>query len=573
MRKGGIADYLLVAAVAALLFIPFLGRVHLFDWDEINFAECAREMIVTGDYSAVTINYQPFWEKPPLFIWMQAASMKALGVSELAARLPNAICGIITLLVLFRIGRQLYDRRFAWLWVLCYAGSFLPHFYFKSGIIDPWFNLFIFCGIYFFILFSNNDNATPDNRQNRLLLIYSALFIGLGIMTKGPVALLVFCLCFAVYWLLKRRPVITVKQMALYAIALSAVGGLWFIIEALRGRFDIIIDFFVYQVRLLRTEDAGHGGPFYYHFIVLLVGCFPASVFAIRAFRGQQLDTPFQQHFKRWMKILFWVVLILFSVVNTKIVHYSSLCYFPLTFLGAYGIYKIMSKELEWKKWMTTMILVIGGFVGIAVTIMPFIERYKWQIIKADLIADPFAEENLKANVHWAGWEWLIGAAFIALLGAVTWMIMKRNYARAVILLFTGSLLMLNIAQAVIVPRVEKYSQGAAIAFFERLQQEDAYLETLGYKSYAYLYYHQKQPQANKSPLFTEWMKQHNPGGKQVDPKTFKELYTNWLLKGKIDKPAYFIARNTQAQGIFSDHPQLKEMGRLNGFVFYVRNK
>src|SRR5687767_2782112 len=122
MRKAGVINYLLIAWAAALLFIPFLGNVHLFDWDEINFAECAREMVVTDNYSAVTINYQPFWEKPPLFIWMQAISMNLFGVNEMAARLPNAICGIITLLVIFHIGRRIYDKRFAWLWVLCYAG-------------------------------------------------------------------------------------------------------------------------------------------------------------------------------------------------------------------------------------------------------------------------------------------------------------------------------------------------------------------------------------------------------------------------------------------------------------------
>ena len=64
-----------IAIVAFILFIPFLGSVHLFDWDEINFAECAREMIVTHNYFAVKINFHPFWEKPPLFIWMQALSM------------------------------------------------------------------------------------------------------------------------------------------------------------------------------------------------------------------------------------------------------------------------------------------------------------------------------------------------------------------------------------------------------------------------------------------------------------------------------------------------------------------
>lgn len=58
---------LTIALLAALLFIPFIGQVHLFDWDEINFAESAREMIATGNYFSVQIDYAVFTEKPPLF--------------------------------------------------------------------------------------------------------------------------------------------------------------------------------------------------------------------------------------------------------------------------------------------------------------------------------------------------------------------------------------------------------------------------------------------------------------------------------------------------------------------------
>ena len=76
---------LIILLAGATLFFPFLGGVHLFDWDEINFAEAAREMIETGDYLTVKINYQPFWEKPPLFIWMQVLSMKLFGINEFGA--------------------------------------------------------------------------------------------------------------------------------------------------------------------------------------------------------------------------------------------------------------------------------------------------------------------------------------------------------------------------------------------------------------------------------------------------------------------------------------------------------
>ncbi len=74
-----------ILLLGAVLFLPGLGIVHLFDWDEINFAESAREMIVTGDYLTVQINFEPFWEKPPLFIWMQVLSMKIFGINEFAA--------------------------------------------------------------------------------------------------------------------------------------------------------------------------------------------------------------------------------------------------------------------------------------------------------------------------------------------------------------------------------------------------------------------------------------------------------------------------------------------------------
>ena len=58
---------LIIVFISSLLFMHSLGTVHLFDWDEINFAESAREMIVSGNYMQVQINFEPFWEKPPIF--------------------------------------------------------------------------------------------------------------------------------------------------------------------------------------------------------------------------------------------------------------------------------------------------------------------------------------------------------------------------------------------------------------------------------------------------------------------------------------------------------------------------
>lgn len=545
--NSAIIKYNTLITIAALIFfLPFLGAVHLFDWDEINFAECAREMIVTQDFFSVKINFQPFWEKPPLFIWMQALSMTAFGVNEFAARFPNALCGMITLLVLFNVGRKVVDEKFGLIWTMVYAGSFLPHLYFKSGIIDPWFNLFIFCGIYYFILFSNNNSK---NQKANSLLIVSALFVGLGILTKGPVALLIFCLCLFIYWITRHfHPIMSRKQIIIFFVSVLSVGGLWFIMLALTGNTSIIKEFFLYQVRLFNTPDAGHGGSFFYHWIVLLIGCFPMSIFAMIGFKKNSYDTAYQKHFKLWMLILFWVVLILFSIVRTKIVHYSSMCYFPLSFLGAYSIYKLLNAELSWKKYLSILLMAIASLIGISIAVLPWIDKYKIRLIETGIIKDVFAVENIKAQVHWSGFEWLLGVFMIAGVGWMLVLIRKEKIVQGIIGIFIICLITVNISSFVIASRIEQYSQGAAIEFYQYLQEEDCYIETFGFKSYAYLFYSSKKEPLNKD--------------------SYK---TDWLLKGDIDKPAYFVSKITSVNSILQENPGLKEIYRKNGFVFFKR--
>jgi len=538
----------IIFSVASLLFIPFLGAVHLFDWDEINFAESAREMIASRNYFIVQINYLPFWEKPPLFIWMQVLSMKVFGINEFAARFPNAVCGIVTLLVLFNIGGKFINQKFGWIWTLTYAGSLLPHFYFKSGIIDPWFNLFIFLGIFYFILFSRSVKATGEKRKLGVLA-FSAVFIGLAILTKGPVALLIFVLCSFVYWISTRfERLVSLNQILLFGVLVLVIGGSWFTLLILNGDGSLIKEFITYQVRLFTTGDAGHGGPFFYHWLVLLFGCFPMSVIALQSFKRNTSDAYTETYFKRWMLIMFWVVLILFSIVKTKIVHYSSLCYFPLSFLGAYAMIRLIDGRLAWSKFVEIMLMFLAIVLGILISSLPLIDHYKNKIIAAGMIRDKVAVECLKANVDWSGFEWLIG---IGLIIGIAWMLVLIHQKRmqfALFGIFLVSLVTANIAMAVIVPRVEQYSQAAAIRFYESLKGKDCYVTTLRFKSYAQFFYQAKKPPENKN-----------------------SYNTDWLLSGPIDKPAFFVCKIDKLADITAQYPQLKELYRENGFVFFVR--
>ncbi len=536
---------LIIILAGALLYIPFIGGVHLFDWDEINFAESAREMIVTGDYLTVSINFKPFWEKPPLFIWLQVLSLKAFGINEFAARLPNALCGILTLLFLYRLGRKIIDRSFGFLWMLVYAGSILPFFYFKSGIIDPWFNLFIFSGIVSFILF--RDSEKPTQRWGRLLA--SAALIGLAVLTKGPVAVLIFGLVIITYWILNKfRLKINALEILGYLFVLILVGGMWFLIQIIIGNYHVVADFLTYQLRLFKNQDAGHGGFLLYHAVVLFFGVFPASVFALKGFRRGYYDDPFQKRFKLWMLILFLVVFILFSIVRTKIVHYSSLCYFPITYFGAYAISRIINNRTQNYKWVNIIYAVSGILYGIAGALLPFIMMNKNKILEAGWIKDEFAAANLQADVHWSGYEALISLPLIAGV-IIALFLFSRKKKLAYIFIFGSSLIWIVLNILIITTKVEKITQNALIEFCKERVGEDCYVETLGMKSYAHLFYTEKKIPLNE-----------------------KSYDREWLLAGQIDKPVYFILRNRSADKYREQYPHLSLFYEKNGFVFLKRD-
>ena len=275
-----------IVIVSALAFIPFLGSVHLFDWDEANFAELAREMIVSGDYLQPQINFMPFYEKPPLFIWLQVLSMKVFGINEFAARFPNAIAGIVVLVSLFLIGKKHFDERMGWLWSLSFGASMAPHFYFKSGLIDPIFNFFIFLSIYYF-LFLFIENQSKKWKYTLL----SAIFTALAVMTKGPVAIIIIVGSLGFTWiLLKFKGWRSIGWTIPWILIMVGLSSIWFLYITKVYGDAYVREFITYQIRLFETEDAKHGGTILFHPLALLLGCFPASIFMWSAFSKYNKD-------------------------------------------------------------------------------------------------------------------------------------------------------------------------------------------------------------------------------------------------------------------------------------------
>lgn len=521
-------DHILLFLLGLVLFIPFLGQVHLFDWDEINFAESAREMMITGNWFQVQINFEPFWEKPPLFFWMQVLSMKLFGVNEFAARLPNAIAGILTLQVFYLIGAHHHGRDFGILWALLYVGSFLPHLYFKSGIIDPWFNLFIFLSIYFLYL------IIEEKAYGRFKYAVAAgIFTGLAILTKGPVGFLLFLLTFLTWWVWSRfrRPA-SFGVIATYALVALSVTFLWFGLETLQNGPWFLVEFITYQVDLFLNPVAGHKQPIYYHFLVVLLGCFPLSVFAIPTFsRRFQGD---HDRLSLWMKFTFWVVMILFSIVTTKIVHYSSMSYLPLSYLAALFIHERIQSRKRLPRWQHIWVSAQGGLIAFALLTVPLLIQFraKW----VHLIKDPFVVGNLEATVDGFGGEWLVGVVFATVL-ILTLRTMRRQLHSGVRILCMGTALTIFLTMPLIVPIIESISQRSAIAFFEAQQGEDVYLETYGYKSYAHYFYGRIQPSTS-----------HNMGEHALDGSQ-KPI----MVSVKVNRLERFIEEYPNAQFLYEE--------------------
>src|SRR5690606_24863668 len=126
----------------------------------------------------------------------------------------------------------------------------------------------------------------------------------------------------------------------------------------------------------------------------------------------------------------------------------------------------------------------------------------------------------------------------------VSVLIIKRDFRKGILVLAALQVIMIQVTVIHFTPKIEAFSQRAAIDYFKSFKGKDVYVQVLGYKSYAHFFYTDKQPPAT-------------PGEEQ-------------LLYGDIDKPAYFICKIIDAER-YRAMPQLEETGEKNGFVFFKR--
>jgi 4-amino-4-deoxy-L-arabinose transferase-like glycosyltransferase len=178
---------LLIIVIIVLLRFVSLGMYPLLDPSESRYAEVSREMASSGDWITPTLNGEAFMAKPPLTFWLTALSLKYLGRTEFAARIPSFAVSLVTLALTFWIGRRVLDTRAGLFAALILLSMPLYFVLCGSVVTDPFLGLcttMVLGGL----LASKDGRRTGSGKEWRLLL-FSGL--GLGLLAKGPVSVII----------------------------------------------------------------------------------------------------------------------------------------------------------------------------------------------------------------------------------------------------------------------------------------------------------------------------------------------------------------------------------------------
>jgi hypothetical protein len=271
MRRSSLAVLLVVPAV---LLYPCLG-FRLLEPDESRYAQVPAEMLARGDLVVPTLQGEPYLDKPPLFYWLVMASYRLFGVADWSARLVPALAIHATLLVIYLFGRRLVAEPAALrgALVLALAPAFLgtSRLLILDGLLTLWTTLALFLAF--------ESLRGPRLRRGPWLL--SAVACGLGVLTKGPVALV---LLVPPLWLHRRLTGrgarASGRALLAFAAVVVAVALPWYV--ALGWRIPGFASYFFWEHNLKRFLMPGmHARGVWFYLPVLFAFLFPAALAAL----------------------------------------------------------------------------------------------------------------------------------------------------------------------------------------------------------------------------------------------------------------------------------------------------
>ncbi len=295
--------------IFAVIFV-FLGTRGLNEPDEGRYAEVAREMVAGGSWLVPHLNGYEHLQKPPLIYWCTAVSMKIFGFNEWAARLPSALAACGILLLTMAIARRLWGESRARIAAIVLVATLL--FFVLARVLTPDMLMSFFI-----------TAAIAALVYERCWLFF--IMMGLGFLTKGPMALVV-PLCAALGTHLARdRSVPRVGFPWIRGIFLTMLIGLsWFIVLAVMK--PSLFEYFWRFELLDRFASSKHGRskPFWFFAPILIAGLLPWSFLIPSLIRQAWLNIRAKQITPAQGLLLGWTVLplIILSLSGSKLLTY-----------------------------------------------------------------------------------------------------------------------------------------------------------------------------------------------------------------------------------------------------------
>ncbi len=328
-KPFSISKYLPVLFLLVFLsFFAHLGDMPLFDNDEGVYSEVTREMVANQDFTAPLLNGMPFFHKPPLFYWAQAASIKILGLNEFGLRLPSAIAALLWAASIFLFTRRCYDTRTAWHATLFMAGSLLVTIIGRSATPEALFNLFLTLTLLNIYRFYHTGNKRH--------IYWAFMFTALGVLTKGSIAILLPLAVSVIFFGINKR------WRHIMLLFCNPVGLLVFgliVIPWYLGEFMLHGEAFLSDLLLLHGMQSrsynfiGATLPYYSFPVLIFLGLLPFSglfikgVFHIRKLLSDDLI--------KFMTIWFLTAFLLLPIIQPKSVFSMAYCFPPLFIIMA----------------------------------------------------------------------------------------------------------------------------------------------------------------------------------------------------------------------------------------------
>jgi 4-amino-4-deoxy-L-arabinose transferase-like glycosyltransferase len=348
--------------------------------DEGRYAEIAREMAVTGDWTTPRLNGIKYFEKPPLQYWMTAAAYKAFGEHEWTARLWTALTGFAGVLMVGFAGARLFGRRAGFYSAIVLASSVLYAAIGHINTLDMGVTFCLTLGLLGFLLAQRGDAAT---RETRLWMLLAWMAMGFGFLSKGLIGPALPAAAMVAYALVQRDISFLKRLDPVAGIAIMLAIALPWIIVVSIANPEFARFFFIHEhFERFLTQVHHRTAPWWYFVPILVAGMLPWTAMLgqalIAAWKGDTTGRSFKP--RRFLLIYAAVIFLFFSASQSKLPSYILPIFPALALLVGEWLSRVRGRTLTWLI-LPVAILALAGAIA-----SPFVVNYDSEKIPAALI-------------------------------------------------------------------------------------------------------------------------------------------------------------------------------------------